>query len=874
VAATAPSPTEKFREDYEALPYAIESVDLDFDVRADGTVVTSTLRIGPGAGGGPLVLDGEDLELRSIAIDGAALAADAYSVEGDKLTIVSPPPPPFALTTVVGIDPAGNTQLSGLYASSGNLCTQCEAEGFRRITYFYDRPDCMASFTSRVEADKSAFPVLLSNGNEVDRGDAAGGRHWARFEDPFKKPGYLFALVAGDLHGISGSFTTRSGRDVKLYVWSEKENADQLDWSLESLKKSMKWDEDVFGLEYDLDVFHIVAVADFNMGAMENKGLNVFNTACVLAAPMTATDGDYDRVQGVVAHEYFHNWTGNRVTCRDWFQLTLKEGLTVFRDQSFTEDVTSRAVKRIDDVRVMRSAQFTQDAGPMAHPIRPESYVAMDNFYTVTVYNKGAEVIRMYETLLGGRGGFRKGMDLYFERHDGSAVTCDDFRAAMADANGANLDQFERWYTQAGTPTVVASAKAVADGEFSFELSQSTAGTPGQETKEPFHIPVACALIDRRSGEKVAEALFELTDDAATFSFDAALDGVASDYALSLLRGFSAPVKARHDPPLEAEDLRFLAENDDDPVNRWDASQELYARAILDYFRDPASSGPSLANAAAAFGAALGDARGDPSLRSLTMAPPGFSELALRLADGFDPVALCDAIKAVKNALAAAHEADLRAVYASLASDAPYDVEAASVGRRRLRNACLGYLSRLDGFEKAAAAHYDGANCMTDQLAAAVCLAGKASPERERVLGAFYDAAAASKAELVVNKWFGLQASADAPDALATVKALVAHPAFTRTNPNRYRSVVNMFAGGNPRAFHAEDGSGYDFVRAEVLVADKLNPQVAARLCGSFGQWRKYDAGRSAKMRAALEAIAATEGLSKDTLEIATRSLK
>ncbi|KAH8067149.1 cytochrome-b5 reductase [Aureococcus anophagefferens] len=721
---------EKFRKDYAALPYDVVSVDLDFDVGAEETLVTSTLALAP-AGGGPLVLDGEDLRLVSVAVDGAPLAPSAYEVGAETLTIAAPPAQPFTLTT-------------------------CEAEGFRRITYFYDRPDCMASYTCRVEADKAKYPVLLSNGNEVARGDADGGRHWARFEDPFKKPSYLFALVAGDLGGIRGSFTTKSGRAIDLRVWSEHENVGQLDWSLEALKKAMKWDEDVYGLEYDLDVYHIVAVNDFNMGAMENKGLNVFNTACVLAAPETATDGDYDRVLGVVAHEYFHNWSGNRVTCRD-------------------------------------CAQFAQDAGPMAHPIRPESYVAMDNFYTVTVYNKGSEVIRMYRTLLGWDG-FRKGADLYFSRHDGSAVTCDDFRQAMADATGRDLAQFERWYTQAGTPTVTAAPGTVVDGAYAVALSQATKGTPGQEDKAPFH----------------------------TFSFGAVDEG-AADYVLSLNRDFSAPVTMVVEGQT-AEDLLFLATYDTDPVNKWDATQRLGAAAVLDAFAGAEAADASFAALARAFGATLEDEAGDPSLRALNLALPGFSELSLQLDDGFDPGLLCAALKAVKRQLAAAFEAELAALYDSWRATRP----SPSTPR-----------SRLDGQEFRAAAHYDAADCMTDRLAAAVALPGAASPERDRVLGDFFATAKASKADLVVNKWFALQASADADDALATVRALVAHPDFTRTNPNRYRSVVNTFAGANPAAFHAADGGGYDFVRDEVIATDKLNPQVAARLAGAFGNWRK-----------------------------------
>jgi len=565
------APVEKFRVDYKPPPYIIDTVQMDFNINEDETIVTTSLAFNRGADttdGTPLELDGdsESITLKSVAIDGTALVEGTdYTLTEDTMTLLNPPTgASFTLESTVAIKPQENLQLSGLYKSSGNYVTQCEAEGFRRITYFQDRPDVMAKYTRvRVEAEKAKYPLLLSNGNELTSGELEGGRHYAEFEDPFPKPSYLFALVAGNLPGIEDSFTTMSGRAVRLAIWSEPENIDQLGWAMQSLKDSMKWDEEAYGREYDLDVYHIIAVKDFNMGAMENKGLNVFNTACVLAKPSTATDGDYGRVQGVVAHEYFHNWSGNRVTCRDWFQLTLKEGLTVYRDQHFSADMTSAAVKRIEDARIIRSAQFTQDAGPMAHPIRPESYIAMDNFYTVTVYNKGAEVIRMYRTLLG-VAGFRKGMDLYFERHDGQAVTCDDFRAAMADANGADLTQFERWYTQAGTPTVAASgAYDAAAQTYTLTLTQSTPPTPGQPTKEPFLIPVEVALLAADDGAVLAPGrVLELSEETQSFTFG----GVASAPVPSVLRGFSAPVKL--DLPRTDAELAFLAANDDDPFNK------------------------------------------------------------------------------------------------------------------------------------------------------------------------------------------------------------------------------------------------------------------------------------------------------------------
>jgi len=622
------APVEKFRKDYTPFPYTVESVRLDFDVREEETLVTSKLSLSRGAvasAGTPLELHGEELSLKSLILDDKALTLGSdYELTDEGLTIFSPPDGAFTLTSTVSILPASNTKLSGLYQSSGNLCTQCEAEGFRRITFFPDRPDVMTSYRVRIEADETRFPVLLSNGNEVDRGKAAAGRHWAEFEDPFRKPSYLFALVAGNLGGIESTFTTMSGRAVRLAIWSEKENLDQLDWAMQSLKDSMAWDETAYGREYDLDVYHIVAVNDFNMGAMENKGLNVFNTACVLAKPSTATDADYERVQGVVAHEYFHNWSGNRVTCRDWFQLTLKEGLTVFRDQHFSSDMTSEAVKRIEDVRIMRSAQFLQDSGPMAHPIRPESYIAMDNFYTVTVYNKGAEVIRMYRTLLGAEG-FRKGMDLYFERHDGQAVTCDDFRAALSDANGASHllgPHFERWYTQAGTPTVTATGSYdAATKTYALTLSQATPPTPGQPDKLPFLIPVATGLLLKDGTPCGDTRILHLSEPEQTFTFE----HVPSEPVPSLLRGFSAPV--RLNVARTEEDLLLLASSDPDSFNRWDAAQQLATRVLLALAKAGGKGevAPSLLEA---YRATLTDETLDPSLAAYSLSLPDYTTLS------------------------------------------------------------------------------------------------------------------------------------------------------------------------------------------------------------------------------------------------------
>jgi len=617
-----------------------------------------------------------------------------------------------------------------------------------------------------------------------------------------------------------------------------------------------------------------VAVNDFNMGAMENKGLNVFNTACVLAKPSTATDGDYERVQGVVGHEYFHNWSGNRVTCRDWFQLTLKEGFTVYRDQHFTSDMTSAAVKRIEDARIIRSAQFTQDAGPMAHPIRPESYIAMDNFYTVTVYNKGAEVIRMYRTLLG-EAGFRKGTDLYFERHDGSAATCDDFRAAMADANGADLTQFERWYTQAGTPTVRAEgAYDAAAKKYTLTLSQSTPATPGQPSKEPFHIPVEVALLAADGSVAAAARVCELTQASQAFVFE----DVAAEPVPSLLRGFSAPVKLEVER--SDEQLAFLAANDDDPFNRWDASQRLASRVLLDLAaqlqKDAAAELTLPDGFVAAFRSTLTATDLDKSLQAYSLSLPDFNTLSLEMSP-VDPAALCGALKFTRRALATALRDELTAKYEALAPPAGegFNTAPATVGRRALRNTCLGYLSKLgdDAAQALCLAQFKSASCMTESLAAVNSLASHPGAARDEALGEFYARAKANKENLVINKWFAMQASADSPDALQVVKSLMEHESFEFTNPNTVRSVVSTFAGANPMHFHAADGSGYDFITEQTIKLDKINPQVAARLAGAFGQWRRYEPARSELMRQALERIKATEGLSKDTYEIASRSL-
>merc|ERR1719353_1680562 len=787
--------------------------------------------------------------------------------------------PSFTLKTVVSIEPEKNTQLSGLYHSGCMYCTQMEAEGFRRFTYFPDRPDVMAKYTRvRVEADQIKCPVLLSNGNEIEKGVCANdeSRHFAVWEDPFAKPSYLFAIVAGDLGSIHDTFTTASGREVKLAVFSEKENVGKLRHCMESLQRSMKWDEDRFGLEYDLDLYNIVAVNDFNMGAMENKGLNVFNTAYVLADQKTAADEDYERVEGVIGHEYFHNWTGNRVTCRDWFQLTLKEGLTVFRDQEFSGDMGSPAVKRIEEVRVLRAAQFREDSGAMSHPIRPESYIAMDNFYTATVYCKGAEVIRMYQTLLG-REGFRKGMDLYFKRHDGSAVSCDDFRSAMADANGRDLSQFEEWYLQPGTPQLEAASQWDAGtGTYSITLKQIIGAgqkhlPDDQKREKPMHVPLVIGLLDRATGKEVVPStVLELKDAEKTFPFS----GLASEPVPSLLRDFSAPVKLEY--LYSSDDLAFLAAYDTDPFNRWEATQRLSSEAVkLRYAADPASSCELPAGYADAFRRILTDTETtDLSLLAYALTLPLESALMETMSPPIDPMRLHAAHFAVRRTLATELRESLQERYASLspAEGEELVIDGANAGRRRLRNVCLSYLAtaRDESSTALCASQFAEARahgCMTDKLASLACLANVPdTPQSVDAMKQFYEDANGDA--LVLNKWFSMQAMADVEDVLSRAKKLMDHPDFTFKNPNRLRSLISVFAG-NVKGFHTEDGSGYEYIAEMVLKADEINPQVAARLIQVFATWPKLDVARQSLVKKQLDLLNGKEDvLSKDTYEV------
>ena len=891
-AAEAPKPI--LLSEYAAPDYTYASVTLEFDLREEATTVTNVCAVepafAPGAAAPSLFLHGDaSMKLVSVSVDGAALEPGKdYALTPKGLTVLSPPSAAFELRVVTEIKPQENTELEGLYKSSGNFCTQCEAEGFRRITFFQDRPDVMSVFTTRIEADKKKYPVLLSNGNLVESGPVPGddARHFTVWNDPFVKPSYLFALVAGDLGVVEDTFTTMSGRDVALRIYVEAHNLDKADFAMESLVKSMRWDEEVFGLEYDLDLFNIVAVDDFNMGAMENKSLNIFNSRLVLATPTTATDADYAAIEGVVAHEYFHNWTGNRVTCRDWFQLSLKEGLTVYRDQEFSSDMNSRGVKRIGDVSRLRAAQFPQDAGPMAHPIRPESYIKMDNFYTVTVYEKGAEVVRMYETLLG-KSGFRKGMDLYFERHDGQAVTCDDFLNAMADANEVDLSQFKPWYSQAGTPLVTATTSYDEVAKtFTISLTQATPDTPGQTNKKPVLMPIAVGLVGpdgkdmplKLRGEDDEENVtlpttktLRFSDASATFVFE----HVASKPTPSILRDFSAPVRLQTD--LGEADLIFLMANDSDPFNKWEAGQTLFRETMLrliDDVRDKKELvlDDSIVAAMRVVVAGAVDDDADKAFIARAMALPSESELS-ELVSPADPDVIREARDFVVVTLAKALRKELEAGLEANSAKA-YARDGPARAARSLKNACLSFLSRLEEetVDAECARRFREADNMTDQVAALGALASRDCGEREEALDAFYEQW--KHDPLIMNKWLGLQASASLPNNVENVKALMKHPAFDVKNPNKVYSLIGGFVGGCPSNFHDASGSGYEFLGDVVLQLDAINGSVAARMVAGFTRWRKYDEKRQALMKAQLERIVNKEGLSENVYEIVAKSLE
>jgi len=873
------------RQDYRPPAFLISAVELEFDLDREATRVTSSFefRRNPASpDSAELVLDGEGQRDVAVWLDGAPLPASAWTRDARTLAILAPPAS-GRLTVQATINPAANVALEGLYVSSGVFCTQCEAEGFRRIAYFPDRPDVLATYTVTIIADRERFPVLLSNGNRVAAGPLDRGRHFARWHDPFPKPTYLFALVAGDLAALEDTFTTMHGRPVALEIWSTSRNLPRCTHAMAALKRAMRWDEERYGREYDLDRFMIFCADDFNLGAMENKGLNIFNSRLVLADAATATDGDYQAIEGVIGHEYFHNWTGNRVTCRDWFQLSLKEGLTVFRDQEFSADMGSRAVERIAAVDYLRSAQFAEDASPLAHPVRPDEYVEINNFYTATVYEKGAEVIRMQHTLLG-PARFRRGMDLYFERHDGEAVTCDDFVQAMEDASigsdGPDLKQFRRWYGQAGTPVVRASGRYdAARATYTLELAQRTAPTPGQPDKAPFHVPFAVGLVApdgtdlplRLDGDATSDGMtrvLSLTAETQAFVF---VD-IRAQPVPSLLRGFSAPVRLEFDYT-DAE-LAFLAAHDSDPFNRWDAAQRSFCRAILALAAAHARGEP-LALPSPLAGLAekiVADDRADPALLALALTPPDAAYLA-GLVDTIDVDALAAAREFVVHALANALRPRLEATHALHWPRAAYAPTQEQIGPRMLRNVCLHYLGAIDDApaRALAVAQYDAADNMTDAVAALAAVNHSGTTEREALFARFE--AKWRDEPLVLDKWFALQASSRRPDTLARVRSLLAHPRFDARNPNRVRALVATFARRNWSAFHRTDSSGYAFVGEQVLAFDRSNPQLAAALAGAFNLWRRFAEPRRSLQRAALEAIGRAPELSPDVAEIVERNL-
>jgi aminopeptidase N len=869
--------------DYQPPGFLIDTVDLVFELGADETRVRSRLglRRNPAvrAPATALHLDGEALDLVAVALDGEPLGANRYQLLPEGGLILGDVPDNFILDVETRIAPQSNTALSGLYVSGGNFCTQCEPEGFRRITYFIDRPDVMARYTTTIIAEKSRCPVLLANGNPVERGEIDARRHWAKWVDPHPKPSYLFALVAGDLVAVEDRFTTRSGKDVALAIWVRRGDEDKCGHAMASLKKAMAWDEEVFGLEYDLDVFNIVAVSDFNMGAMENKGLNIFNTRYVLAKPETATDADYQNIESVIAHEYFHNWTGNRVTCRDWFQLSLKEGLTVFRDQEFSADQGSRAVKRIGDVRSLRALQFPEDDGPLAHPVRPDSYIRIDNFYTPTVYNKGAELVRMIHTLVG-RDGFRRGMELYIGRHDNHAVTIEDFVAAMQDASGVDLRRFRRWYEQAGTPEITIEDRWDRKSK-SYELSvaQKVPPTPGQAEKLPMLIPLAMGLLGR-SGAELPTRLEEesesvkgtrviaLAEARETFRFVE----VAEPPVPSLLRGFSAPVKLK-DVPLDR--LKFLAINDPEPFARWEAGQQVATRILLDgveALRRGVAAQPLDPDLVTAMRCTLAEADRDPAFAAEALSLPSEAFLADQLAV-VDVDAIHVSRESTRAALGRALSMELAGAYVGLADPGPHQIDGTSIGRRTLRNVCLAYLAAADPERGAALAkaQFDAGANMTNVLAALAVLVDLDRPERPAALARFF--AAWSHDELVIDKWFALQARSSLPATPRRVRDLTRHPAFERKNPNRVRALVGAFTQGNQLRFHDASGAGYAFLADEVITLDPANPTLAARLVQPLGMWRRHDPARQALMRHELERILAIPDLSKNTYEMVAKSL-
>ena len=845
------------REDYRPPEWQVPEISLDFDLGPERTRVRSQLRVErtAGAEGSPIRLNGDGLTLVSATVDGGEAK---WRMEGGDL-LIELDGPAHLLEIVTEISPRANSRLMGLYESGGILCTQCEAEGFRRITFFPDRPDVLSRFRVKMTADKGLYPVLLANGDPVAAGELANGRHWAEWHDPFPKPCYLFALVAGDLKANRDLFVTRSGKEVQLGIWVREPDLPRTVHAMESLKSAMAWDEKVYGREYDLDVFNIVAVSDFNFGAMENKGLNIFNSRYILADPETATDADFDAIAAVVAHEYFHNWSGNRVTCRDWFQLSLKEGFTVFRDQGFSADMGSAAVKRIEDVRALRAAQFPEDAGPLAHPVRPDSYIEIANFYTSTVYVKGAELIRMLHTLLGPET-FRAGCDLYFDRHDGQAVTCEDFVKAMEDASGRDLAGFRLWYGQAGTPRVTASLGRDGDQAL-LRLDQKVPPTPGQPVKRPMPIPLRLALFGEKSGEKLEERLVVLETESQELRLDAA----GERPILSINRGFSAPVIVETDR--SRSDLSFLSAHDDDPFARYEAMQQLMLDTLLASVAGRESDHRPVVEAVRR--TLTNNALDSAFIAEAVMLPSEtFIGDHLQIVD---PEAIRRSREALRRDLGRELEPLWRGAYAATSADR-FELTPAAKGARRLRTVALNYLIASGAEDAAALARrqYDEADNMTLREGALAALVNSDAPEREGALSAFYDRWRDNP--LVLDKWFTLQALSTRDDTVDRVTELTRHPDFTLANPNRVRSLIGAFAA-NQRALHHESGRGYRLIADTLLAADRINPQVAARLVPPLGRWRRFDEKRAALMRAELERIVATPGLSKDVFEQASKSL-
>ncbi|HYD15594.1 MAG TPA: aminopeptidase N [Hyphomicrobium sp.] len=877
------TPRPRRLKDYRPTEYLIDHVDLDFALDPERTEVKAKLRVrrNPAASGTgkALVLDGEQLKLGAIAIDGKPLSAADYKVDETSLTIPKVPASPFSLEITTIINPEANKSLQGLYRSRGVFCTQCEAEGFRRITYFLDRPDVLATYTCRIEADTALAPILLGNGNPAGRGKVGKGRHFAVWHDPHPKPCYLFALVGGDLGHVASTFKTSSGRKVDLKIYVEHGKEERAAWAMDSLKRSMRWDETRFGREYDLDVFNIVAVSDFNMGAMENKGLNIFNDRLILASAETATDTNFESIESVVAHEYFHNWTGNRITCRDWFQLCLKEGLTVYRDQEFSADERSATVQRITDVRQLRATQFTEDAGPLAHPVRPETYIEINNFYTATVYEKGAELVRMIETILG-REDFRRGMDLYFERHDGQAATIEDFINSFEDASKRDLSHFKLWYSQAGTPELVcALSYDKAKKQAELKVEQVLPPTPGESKKKPLHIPVRIGLIGgngqeiplkQADGDTIDDGVLHVTKRTQTFRFDE----VPSPPVPSILRGFSAPVNLTLN--LTDRDLEFLMVHDQDLFNRWQAANTYATRTLVDMVKSLRKGERPTARATGfvkALGAAVDHGDLEPAYRAELLKLPSQADIARVIGRNVDPGLIFRAHRQLAKATGALLGSLLEGLYDEMRAKGAFSPDAQSAGRRSLRNASLTLLTArgTDDDEARLAQHFFKAGNMTDEAHSLMLLAAGSHPEREATLQRFYDRW--SDDHLVIDTWFAAQAQHPLRPALSHIKALTRHPLFSLTTPNKVRALVGTFAMQNPVQFHRADGAGYDFVAKQVLAIDRFNPSIAARMLGAFRTWHALEPERRAAARRVLQGVSKAKNLSRDVFEIVSKML-